>query len=181
MGTTAERLGLIVAPVAREMGLTVYDLEDTDGVLRVLLDRPGGIDVDALAAATRRISAHIDEDPSFEGAGLLEVSSPGLERRLRTPEHFAGAVGRRVKVKLRAGMDGDRRLDGVLSAADSEAVTVTPDHGDPRTVAFQDITGAHTEFVWGPAPKPGGKQGSKRQKQQKRSPQPRADHSEATP
>jgi ribosome maturation factor RimP len=146
----------------------------------VLLDRPGGIDVDALTSATRQISAAMDADPSFQGAAMLEVSSPGLERKLRTPEHFAGAVGDRVKIKLRPGVEGDRRLDGVLSTATVDTVTVTPDAGDPRTVPLEDITTAHTEFVWGPAPKPGGKAGSQRTKQTK-SPKPQADHSEATP
>ena len=178
MGTTAERLGRLVAPLAQELGLTVYDVEDASGTLRVLLDRPGGIDVDALSTATRRISAAMDADGGFAGVGALEVSSPGLERRLRTPEHFAGVVGERVKVKLRPGVDGDRRVDGELTAADGTTITVVPDDGDPRTLALQDVTSAHTQFVWGPAPKPGG---PKRTKSSQRRAQAPADHSEATP
>ena len=162
MATTAERLGRIVAPVADDLGLSIYDVEDASGTLRVLLDRPGGIDVDALTTATRRISAAMDDDGSFPATATLEVSSPGLERKLRTPEHFAGAMGDRVKVKLRAGVDGDRRLDGVLSAADAERLTVTPDGAEPRTVDLSDVETAHTEFVWGPAPKPGGRNARKK-------------------
>jgi ribosome maturation factor RimP len=185
VSTTAERLGLIVAPVARDLGLTVYDVEDASGTLRVLLDRPGGIDVDALSTATRQISAAMEEDGTFSATSALEVSSPGLERRLRTPEHFAGAIGERVKIKLRPGVEGDRRLDGVLTACADAAVTVTPDGAEARTVAIADVTGARTEFVWGPAPKPGGPKRQKKSQQTKqppkRSTQPQADHSEATP
>jgi ribosome maturation factor RimP len=162
VATTAERLGRIVAPVARDLGLSIYDVEDASGTLRVLLDRPGGIDVDALTTATRRISAAMDDDGSFPATATLEVSSPGLERKLRTPQHFAGAVGDRVKVKLRAGVDGERRLDGVLSAADDERLTVTADGAEPRTVDLSDVETAHTEFVWGPAPKPGGRNAPKK-------------------
>ncbi len=197
MGTTAERLGRLVAPVAEELGLSVYDVEEAGGTLRVLLDRSGGIDVDDLATATRRISAAMDADGTFTGASGLEVSSPGLERRLRTPEHWAGAVGERVKVKLRPGVDGDRRVDGELRAVDGGDATVVPDGGEPRTVSLADVTSAHTVFEWGPAPKPGG--GSKRSKSSKRAPardrtppperpdpsqrrsETPADHSEATP
>jgi ribosome maturation factor RimP len=168
VATTAERLGRLVAPVAEDLGLTVYDVEEAGGTLRVLLDRPGGIDVDALTSATRRISADIDDDGTFPAAATLEVSSPGLERKLRTPSHFSSAVGDRVKVKLRAGVEGDRRLNGVLTGADDASITVTPDDAEPRTVAFDDVESAHTEFVWGPAPKPGGPKQGKQAKQGKR-------------
>jgi ribosome maturation factor RimP len=178
VGTTAERLGRLVAPVAQELGLSVYDVEWAGGTLRVLLDRPGGIDVDALTTATRRISALLDDDEAFPDTALLEVSSPGLERNLRTPAHFAGAVGDRVKVKTRAGVEGDRRADGVLTAADEHTITVTPDDGEPRRIALEDIDKAHTEFVWGPAPKPGGKNAPRTKKsQQKKNARP---NSEAT-
>jgi ribosome maturation factor RimP len=156
VATTAERLGRLVAPVAEDLDLTVYDVEEAGGTLRVLLDRPGGIDVDALTSATRRISAAMDDDGTFPAAATLEVSSPGLERKLRTPTHFSGAVGDRVKVKLRAGVDGDRRLTGTLTSADERSITITPDDAEPRTVPLDDVESAHTEFVWGPAPKPGG-------------------------
>jgi len=173
VGTTAERLGRLVAPVAQDLDLSVYDVEDVGGTLRVLLDRPGGIDVDALSTATRRISEAMDADGTFAATAMLEVSSPGLERKLRTRTHFAGAIGDRVKVKLRAGVEGDRRLDGVLTAVDDDALTVTPDDGEPRTVPLVDVDTAHTEFVWGPAPKPGGKNAPKRKAQKKNAPNPK--------
>ncbi len=161
MTTTADRLARLVAPVADELGVAVYDIEDASGTLRVLLDRPGGVDVDTLSDASRRISRSMDEDGSFGSTSLLEVSSPGLERKLRTPEHLQGAVGERVKVKLRPGIEGDRRLEGTLSAVGDGTITVTSDDGQDRTVRTDDVTSAHTVFVWEAAPKPG-KGGAKR-------------------
>jgi ribosome maturation factor RimP len=182
--TTADRLARLVAPVADELGVAVYDIEDASGTLRVLLDRPGGVDVDTLSDASRRISRSMDEDGSFSSTSLLEVSSPGLERKLRTPAHLQGAVGERVKVKLRPGIEGDRRIEGTLTAVGDRTITVTPDDGPDRTVRTDDITSAHTVFVWEAAPKPG-KGGAKRPARPDDTARPdepaRRDETEATP
>jgi ribosome maturation factor RimP len=146
----------IAAQVAGRLGLDVYDVEQAGGTLRVLLDRPGGIDIDVLTEANRQISRAIDEDPAVPAPATLEVSSPGLERRLRTPVHFAGAVGERVRVKTRPQVEGDRRADGVLVAADDRTITVDTGSGGRRTLAIDVIAKATTEFVWETTPKPGG-------------------------
>jgi ribosome maturation factor RimP len=146
----------IAEDVATRLALSVYDVEVAGGTLRILLDRPGGIDIDTLTEANRLVSAAIDDDDAVPAPATLEVSSPGLERRLRTPAHFAGAVGERVRVKTRPQVEGDRRVDGVLSAADDSSVTVTTDDGSVRTVAIDDVEKATTEFRWEAAPKPGG-------------------------
>ena len=156
MSVTAERVAALVAPLVEPMGLSVYDVEQPGGAVRILLDRPGGIDVESLTDATRAISSALDEADIIAGSYTLEVSSPGLERPLRTPEHFAAVVGDRVKVKLRPGTDGDRRADGVLEAADATTLTVATEDGE-RTVEIADVSTAHTVFEWAPAPKPGGK------------------------
>lgn len=155
MTATTDRLGRLVAPVAEELGLSVYDIEDASGTLRVLLDRSGGVDIDALSEASRRISRAMDEDGSFVSTAALEVSSPGLERRLRTAEHLSGAVGERIKVKLRPGVADERRIEGVLTASDATTLTITPDDGDAVTVPIDAVDSARTVFVWAPAPKPG--------------------------
>ena len=86
------------------------------------------------------------------------MCSPGLERRLRTPRHFARAVGESVKIKLTAAAgnarDGERRLEGEIAAADDDGVTLRTGSGDER-LAYDDIDRARTVFEWGPAPKPG--------------------------
>lgn len=157
MSVTAERVAGLVAPLVEPMGLQVYDVEQPGGALRILLDRAGGVDVKALSDATRSISAALDQADIMPGSYTLEVSSPGLERPLRTPEHFAAVVGERVKVKLRPGTEGERRADGVLRAVDGDTLTVATDDGD-RVVAVEDVTKAHTVFEWSSAPKPGGNQ-----------------------
>ncbi len=156
---TIERIRLLVAPLVEAAGVDLYDLEFTGGVLRVTVDRRGGADMGAIGKLTRDISRMIDEADPIPGAFTLEVSSPGLERALRTPEHFARSVGEIVNLKARAGIEGDRRIKGVLTAADDHGITVQPadaEPGDTRRLAFDDIERARTVFEWGPAPKPGG-------------------------
>ena len=157
MTTTADRLARLVAPVAQDLDVTVYDIEDASGTLRVLLDRPGGVDIDTLSDASRRISRSMDEDGSFASTSLLEVSSPGLERRLRRPDHFARAIGSAVAVRLARPVEGLRRLDGAIVAAGDDRVTIRLD--DPAAtemeISYTDIERAKTVFSWGPGPKPG--------------------------
>lgn len=139
------------AQVASSADLVLYDVERHGGTITVLLDRPGGIDVEALAAASRELSRLLDDAGLISDATTLEVSSPGLERRLRTPVHFQGAVGDRVRVKTRVEVDGERRHDGVLRGVDGDVVTVVTESGDERTIGIDQIDRATTVFEWGPS------------------------------
>ena len=89
------------------------------------------------------------------GGYTLEVSSPGLERKLRLPQHFSGAVGELVNVKLGPHVEGDRRVRGWLKAVSDDAISVVDDAGTERRIEIADITKAVTVFEWGPSPKPG--------------------------
>jgi ribosome maturation factor RimP len=156
--SVADRVRDVVLPLLSARDLDLYDLELSGPVLKVVIDGPEGLDLDVLADATRAVSRALDEADPIPGTYTLEVSSPGLERRLRTPRHFARAVGESVKVKLTAAggatRDGLRRLEGEVTAADDESVTVRTDTGDER-VAYDDIERARTVFEWGPTEKPG--------------------------
>jgi ribosome maturation factor RimP len=149
MTTTVERVRALVEPLVAEADLSLYDLDLAGGVLSVLVDAPGGADIDAISRLARTISRALDEDDPIEGKYALEVGSPGLERPLRTPAHFAGAVGTSVKVKTKPGVEGDRRVEGTIAAADEAGVTI----GD-RTISYDDIERARTTFEWGSPAKP---------------------------
>ena len=105
-------------PVVTAADLELVDVELRSGVLLVTVDRPGGVDLQALTDANRVVSQLLDELDPIPGKYSLEVSSPGVERTLRTPEHFAKAVGETVSVKTRPQVPGERRLRGRLAAAD---------------------------------------------------------------
>jgi ribosome maturation factor RimP len=166
--TTGERVRALVEPLVTGAGMSLYDVEHTGGAVRVLVDREGGVGLDDLAELTRRVSRVLDEDDPIPGRYTLEVSSPGLERPLRTAAHFAGAVGSEVTVKTLPGVEGERRVRGTLVAADDESFTVRPTEGDDpaeRTLRYDEVERARTVFEWGPAPKPG--QGGTRTKKRK--------------
>ena len=155
MPTVAERVADAVAPVLDELGLLLHDVEHSGTSIRVVIDREGGVDVDLLAAATRAISRLMDELDPIDGHYTLEVSSPGLERPLRTPAHFARAVGADVTVKTRPGTEGERRVEGAVQAADDDGFTVVLADGGTRRIGYDQVEKARTTFAWGPAPKPG--------------------------
>ena len=150
MSSTAA-LQALIEPVLASSGVELDDLELASGVVRVVVDRPGGVDLDTISDLTYRISALLDEHDPFPGRSYaLEVSSPGLERKLRTPAHFRKAVGGPVAVRTVAGTPGDRRVQGELEGADDEGIDVAG-----RRIAYAEIDRAHTVFQWGPPPKPG--------------------------
>ena len=115
-----DRVRELVAPLVADADLDLYDLDLAGGVLPVLVDAPGGADIDAISRLARTISRALDEHDPIDGKYALEVGSPGLERPLRTPAHFAGAVGTTVKVKTQPGVEGDRRVEGTITAADDD-------------------------------------------------------------
>jgi ribosome maturation factor RimP len=151
--TATDRVRDIVVPLVAEADLDLYDLELAGGVLQVLVDKPGGADIGVISALARSISRALDEHDPIDGKYALEVGSPGLERPLRLPAHYAGAVGTTVKVKTKPGVEGERRLEGTVSTADDTSVTVQLPDGGERTLRYEDIERARTTFQWGGAAK----------------------------
>lgn len=149
--SVSDRVRDLIEPTLAGQGLEVVDVEQRSNILRVSIDRPEGIDLDAISLATRLVSDELDRhDDIVPGRYVLEVSSPGIERTLRTPEHFRRFVGTTVAVRTVAGTEGDRRLQGVLTDADDDGVVV-----DGRRLDYTEIERARTVFVWGPSPRPG--------------------------
>jgi ribosome maturation factor RimP len=153
---------LLAAPVA-EAGLELVEVEHHAGVLRVVVDGQGA-DLDHLAEVTRAVSAVLDVHDPVPGRYTLEVSTPGVERPLRSPRHFQRAVGEDVTVRLVGGVEGERRVSGRLAAADDDGIVVEgpdlPEGG--RRIAYDEVERARTVFVWGsPGTLPGaaGRQG----------------------
>jgi ribosome maturation factor RimP len=153
-----DTIAAAIEPVLADMGLDLYDVDLSGSrracTLRVTIDREGGVDLDAITAATERISPVIEAHEKFPGPFALEVSSPGLERALRRPDHFRRAVGDAVSVKIRDTDGHVRRLHGRLLDADDDGISVETDDVTER-VRYDQITQARTVFEFGPAPKAG--------------------------
>ena len=157
-----ETVRTLVEPLAAAAGADVYDVTFAGGKLVVALNRSGGIDLQTLTDISRELGSKLDDQDVIGGAYTLEVTSPGLERPLRTPDHYRGAVGETVSVRTNPEVEGERRVRGVIESCDDDTFTVavTDDQDQPtgehRTVAYDDVERARTTFSWGPAPKPGG-------------------------
>jgi len=127
-----DRLIALFEPVLKDSGYELVEVEFVPGAgggtLRVYIDTPEGIDLDDCEAASHLVSDLLDANDPFPGAYSLEVSSPGLDRVLRTPEHFARFVDNRVKVELQVPRDGRKRYTGVLRKADGESIEMDVDN-----------------------------------------------------
>ncbi|MGH9178187.1 MAG: ribosome maturation factor RimP [Acidimicrobiales bacterium] len=145
----ATRVRELVEPMLAADGLELVDVQFASGTLQVFVDRTGGIDLDAISAVSTAVSRLLDQHDPVPGRYSLEVSSPGLERPLRRPEHFRRFVGSTVAVRARPDVEGERRVEGKLEAADDDGVVVAG-----RRLGYDEIERARTVFAWGAAPKP---------------------------
>ncbi len=111
-------LNELIEPIADEMGFELVDIEYLSQygrwILRIYLDKVGGITLDDCARASREIGAIIDVKDIFHRKYVLEVSSPGLNRPLRKEEDFINAIGKKVKIKLDTPLNGRRNFTGYL-------------------------------------------------------------------
>ncbi len=151
---------LVERPLASS-GVELWDVEITRDTVRILIDRPGGVDLDALAeVAGGVVSPLLDGHPELtpDGQFSLEVSSPGVERPLRRTDQYSRYIGTEISVKTRVAVDGARRHQGRLVSVDDQGIVLAPSAApDDRTlaIAHRDIDRARTMLAWGPAEKPG--------------------------
>jgi ribosome maturation factor RimP len=150
----AEEVRALVEPVLSTEGLMLFDCELKPGLLRVTVEGADGVDAERLGKLSQRLSRLLDERDPIPGRYTLEVSTPGLERALRTPEHFRTAIGTEITVRTTGEATkengAERRVQGVLESADDDGITVAGRH-----ITYDQIDRARTVFQWGGQPKPG--------------------------
>lgn len=142
MAKVTETVEALAAPIAAENDCGIWDVEYVKEAgswyLRLYLDREDGVSIDHCEAVSRALSDKLDEVDPIEGSYILEVSSPGADRVLRKPEHFARFMGQKVEVRLYRPRDGAKSLVGELAGYADGAVTLqTPK--ETVTLEKQDI------------------------------------------
>ena len=129
------------------LGANLYDIvsakEHDKNIFRVLVTAPNGISLDKCAEISRMISPILDVDEPMGGEYILEVSSPGIERKLRKKEHFIASVGEKVKIKNFA----TETYKGELISADNEKIVVKTEFGEEE-ITYDNILAAATYFEW---------------------------------
>lgn len=165
--TVSDKVLALILPVVSDLKLDLYDLEWNGGILKITVDtlpdnEDGGITLDQLSLVTRLIGREFDHQDPIASHYTLEVSSPGLERTLRTASHFQRVIGQKVNIRLQANIDGIRRLQGTLIAADTTTATVRLDDKEltERVVPIDMIDRAKTVFQWEKGEKVSQKPGS---------------------
>lgn len=175
-GQATDALVSTITPVLERLDLHLYDIELAGGgksrTVRVLVERDegsdDGVDLDRISEASQAIGAALDTGDAAQsvlpGPYTLEVSSPGLERPLRTQAHFARAVGTEVSVKSRNERGSVVRRRGTVVAADDAGVQIDFD-GRTEQLGYDDIVQARTVFEWG-APERKPRAGRQKKKQE---------------
>ena len=136
----------LVRPVIEGEGLELVDVtfarESGRRILRVTVDREGGVDLDSISELSQKVSRRLDLEGFEPGPYALEVSTPGIERPLRRPQDFRRAVGERVRVKTEEGV-----LEGELRAAEDDAIRIAAAEGE-RRLALEQVAAAKTVVDW---------------------------------
>lgn len=129
------------------LGASLYDIvttrENDRNIFRVYVTSPGGISLDKCAEISRMISPILDINEPMNGVYNLEVSSPGIERKLKKKEHFQGSIGEKVKVKDLA----TEVYKGELINADDEKIVIKTEFGEEE-ISYNSILSAATYFEW---------------------------------
>lgn len=135
-----------LSPRAEAEGVEIVTVEVVGAkkapTIRVFIDTPGGVGFDELASAQAWINAIMDELDPFPGAYSLEVSSPGIDRPLRTLEHFARFAGQTAVVKTSRPLDGRSSFSGAIVSAEGDEVVLDVD-GEHVAIPFDGIKRAH--------------------------------------
>ncbi|MGA8707279.1 MAG: ribosome maturation factor RimP [Steroidobacteraceae bacterium] len=146
-----EKLIALSEPLLEQLGYELVDLEYAPGrshaVVRVFIDRPRGVGVDDCERVSHELSALMDVEDPVPIAYTLEVSSPGMDRVLRTPAHFQRFVGERIWLELKAARNGRRRYTGRLEATSPQGIDLTVD-GAMVAVTFAEIGRARLAPQW---------------------------------
>ena len=147
MAKVTELVAALAAPIAEQNGCTLWDVEYVreagQWFLRVYIDKPEGISINDCEAVSCPLSDALDEADPIQGSYTFEVSSAGLDRALKKPEHFAQCMGRKVDVKLYRPINGRKEAAGTLTAYEDGSVTVDGVRFEKKDVAQVRL---HVEF-----------------------------------
>jgi len=136
----------LVRPVIEGEGLELVDVtfgrEGGRRILRVTVDRDGGVDLETISQLSGKVSRRLDLEGFEPGPYALEVTTPGIERSLRRPQDFRRAVGQRLLVKTDGGV-----LEGELRAAEEDEIRIAADEGEHR-LTLDEVVAAKTVVDW---------------------------------
>ena len=152
MSDATEHIRHLLAPILDSMGLTLWDLEfKKEGpkwLLRIYIDREGsGVTIDDCALVSRDLATILDVEDTITHAYTLEVSSPGLDRTLRTEDHFLRSLGKHLKLKTYLPVNGEKVFTGTLKDFAEGKVIIETDMGTLMEFPIESIAKAQLTVV----------------------------------
>jgi ribosome maturation factor RimP len=139
---TGDELARLLEPTIERLGYGLWDLEvklgGRGGIVRLFIDQPDGIGLDDCEKVSLAVSALLDVEDPLPGQYNLEVSSPGLDRKLTKVEHFQRFTGETLKVQMRFPIEGRKRFRGTLVSSDDDSIVVEVD-GESHSLPLATI------------------------------------------
>jgi len=143
-----DALEALLAPVAESQGCELYDIEyvkkGRDRILRLYIDKEDGINIEDCERVSREAEAVLDEHDPISGEYRLQVSSPGVERKLRKPEHYTRFIGHKIEIRLFAPHSpetGRKKFTGKLSDFKNNEITIKTAEDDQNfTFDIQQVS-----------------------------------------
>lgn len=136
-----------IEKVVESLGASLYDIEVVsefdETIFRIMITKQGGVNLDDCAQISRELSPFLDVNPPMENEYRLEVSSPGIERKLMNPKHFIQSIGEKVKLKIA----DVGQIIGLLKDANEKEIAIEV-NGETKTFAYPQINKARTYFEW---------------------------------
>jgi ribosome maturation factor RimP len=147
----AERIKVLAEPILDELFIElvdmVYTTERGKRVLRIFIDKPGGVTLDDCSRVSREIGTILDVEDIIQQSYSLEVSSPGLDRPLKREKDFLNAVGKKVNIRTKEALGGRRNFKATLDEVREGKIIITDSEGRDWEIEVQNIEKARCEVV----------------------------------
>lgn len=142
MANAAERVYSLIRKTVEEQGVSLWDVrfvkEGASWYLRIYIDKPNGITIDDCTNVSHAVDPIIDSADPIDVSYYLEVCSPGIERELIRPEHYAAMLGKKISVRLYKAKDGTKELTGLLKSSDKDGIVL--DCGEDTALTYKEIS-----------------------------------------
>lgn len=142
MANAAERVYSLIRKTVEEQGVSLWDVrfvkEGASWYLRIYIDKPDGITIDDCTNVSHAVDPIIDSADPIDVSYYLEVCSPGIERELTRPEHYAAMLGKKISVRLYKAKDGTKELTGLLKSSDKDGIVL--DCGEDTALTYKEIS-----------------------------------------
>lgn len=151
-GNIESKVEILLEPIITNLGYDLYDVryekEGKDYYLRIIIDKPEGIDINDCETVNNAINDILDEADYIKEQYFLEVSSPGIERILRKSKHYISQIGNEISIKLFKPIEKSKEFVGILESFDEQnGITLKVDNTTMK-IDLKDIAVAKTIFNW---------------------------------